>query len=102
MKNFEIKCPDCNTILIVDRLNGKILEVRKPLLEESESTGDRFEDARKRVESSGDRVNEKVEEVKRAQKEKMAKLDALFSERKKEIEDSGEPVEKPDSVFGPD
>ena len=102
MKNFEIKCPDCNTILIVDRLSGKILEVRKPLLEESESTGDRFEDARKRVESSHDRVNEKVEEVQRAQKEKMAKLDALFSERKKEIEDSGEPVEKPDSVFGPD
>lgn len=99
MDPFEIKCPGCATILIVDRKTGKILETRKPLLEEGESTGDRFEDARKRVEQAGKRIDEKVEAAKKAQNEKLAKLDALFKERAKEIEESGEPIDRPDNIF---
>lgn len=96
METFEIKCPECDTILIVNKKNGKIVEVRKPLLEGEEQTGDRFEDARKRVEQSQDRIDQKVEAAKKAEREKLSRLDALFKERKSEIEEQGEPIERPD------
>jgi len=99
MDVWEVKCPGCAGILIIDRKTGKLVEHRAPILAEGEATGDRFEDARKKVLSSGDRIEDKVAEVRKAQKDKLAKLDALFKERKKEIEDSGLPVEKPDDLF---
>ncbi len=102
MKTLEVKCPGCTSILIIDAKTGKVVEHRKPLLEEGQSTGDRFDDARKRVESAGDRIEKQVEEAKRAQKDKLSKLESLFQERKKEIQESGEPIEKPESPFGMD
>jgi hypothetical protein len=102
MKSLEVKCPGCTSILIVDPKTGKVLEHRKPLLNENQSTGDRFADARKRVESASERIEKQVEEAKRAQKDKLSKLESLFQERKKEIEQSGEPIEKPESPFGMD
>lgn len=99
MDPFEIKCPGCETILIVDRKTGKVLEARKPLLENGEGSGDRFEDARKRVEQSGDRIAQKVEAARRAESEKLKKLDALFKERQKEISETGEEVERPENPF---
>lgn len=97
METFEITCPGCKTILIVDRRTGKIVEKRKPIVEDS--TGDRFEDARLRVKGAGSRIEEKVEAAKKAEKEKLAKLEALFKDRQKEIEEKGEPIEKPDDIF---
>ncbi len=102
MKPLEVKCPGCASILIVDPKTGKVLEHRKPLLDESQTTGDRFADARKRVESASERIEKQVEEARRAQKDKLSKLENLFQERKKEIEESGEPIEKPESPFGMD
>ncbi len=99
MQTIMVTCPDCKTILVVDKNTGAVLEKRKPIVDESESTGDRFEDARLRVEKSSERIEEKVEAAKKAQKEKLAKLDALFSERKKEIEESGEPIDRPEGIF---
>lgn len=99
LEPMNIECPCCKTVLVIDKKTGKVIEQRKPILEASESTGDRFEDARKRVESSGSRLEEKVEAAKRAEKEKLSRLDALFKERKKEIEESGEPIDKPEGIF---
>ncbi len=99
METLEVKCPGCKMILIVDKKSGKVVEKRKPLVEEGESTGDRFEDARKLVKTADKRIEEKVEAAKKAQKEKLSKLDALFSKRKQEIEESGEPIEKPDNPY---
>lgn len=102
MDTWEVKCPDCNTVLIVDRKTGKVLEVRRPIVEKGESTGDRFEDARAKVRSIHERAEAKFEATRKAEKEKLSKLDALFKERKKEIEEGGEPIEKPESPFGMD
>jgi len=102
MKTIEVKCPGCKSILIIDAKTSTVIEHRKPLLEDGESTGDRFADARKRVESADERIERQVEEAKRAQKDKLSKLESLFQERKKEIEESGEPIEKPESPYGRD
>ncbi|MFW2330930.1 MAG: hypothetical protein ACN4E2_01350 [Nitrospinota bacterium] len=42
MDTFKITCPDCNSILVVDKATGKLLESRKPLVENPSS--DRFKD----------------------------------------------------------
>jgi hypothetical protein len=43
VRTFNITCPECNTILVVNRDTGAILEVRAPLVENP--SGDRFTDA---------------------------------------------------------
>lgn len=102
MDTWEVKCPDCSNVLIVDRKTGKVLEVRRPIVDKDAATGDRFEDARAKVRSIQERAEAKFEATRKAEKEKLSKLDALFKERKKEIEEAGEPIEKPESPFGMD
>ncbi|MDX1973659.1 MAG: hypothetical protein SFY68_14105 [Candidatus Sumerlaeia bacterium] len=99
LKTLQVECPECGGILIVDAKSGAVLEHRKPLLNKEERTGDRFEDARKKVESASDRIAKKVAEVEEAQRTKFDRLNALFSEKKKELEESGEPIERPEG-FG--
>lgn len=99
METMEVKCTCCRSVLIVDRKTGAVVETRQPLLSQEESTGDRFEDAKKLVKTSGERIESKVDAVKKAQQEKLAKLDALFAKRKEEILESGQPIEKPESPF---
>lgn len=96
METLNVTCPDCGTVLVVNKKNGKIVEVRKPLLEDGERTGDRFEDARKRVREADQRIEEKVNAAKEAQKTKLDRLEALFKDRKDEIETTGEEIERPD------
>lgn len=88
----EVKCPCCNTILIVDRRNGKILDERRPILEQS--TGDRYQDALKKVRERGSVAEEKYQKFHAERGEKMAKLDALFNETVKKVEESGEKIER--------
>lgn len=89
---FEVACPECKTILIVRRRDGKLVEVRKPLLEDS--TGDRFEDAQLKVKRESETVNKKFEEAREREKNKMERLNALFAEGLKKAKEEG-PVEKP-------
>ena len=58
---IEVKCPECETVLIVQRKTGKIVETRKPILEES--SGNRFEDAFKKVKQSHDTLESRFEEA---------------------------------------
>ena len=92
LDGFEVKCPCCNTILIVDKRNGKILDERRPILEQS--TGDRYQDALKKVRERGSVAEEKFQKFKSERGEKMAKLDALFKDSVKKVEESGEPIER--------
>lgn len=93
MKEFhEVKCPDCQTILIVRSRDGKVVEVRRPILEDS--TGDRFEDAMIKVRGEKDAVAKKFEEAKAREKDKISRLNKLFDDRLKEVKAEG-PVEKP-------
>jgi len=42
-KELKIKCPCCDSLLFIDRITGRIIETRKPLVEDS--SGDRLTDA---------------------------------------------------------
>jgi hypothetical protein len=89
---IEIACPDCKTILIVRRRDGKLMETRKPILEDS--TGDRFEDAMLKVRHAGAEVEKKVKEAREREQSKMDRLNALFKEGLKKAQEEG-PVSKP-------
>ena len=89
---FQVKCPGCDTILVIDRRECKIVEVRKPILEES--TGDRFEDAMLKVKGEKDAIAKKVEQAKTREKDKIKRLNALFEEGLERAKDEG-PVTKP-------
>src|SRR5688500_7423107 len=89
---LSVTCPCCQSILIVERKTGAVLEERKPILEES--TGDRYEDALKKVRQRPGQANEKFNKFQSEQDAKKARLNALFDERLKEINDSGEDIEK--------
>ena len=89
---LKITCPCCKTILIVDK-KGKILEERRPILEES--TGDRFEDAFKKVKGAKDLAEAKFREAQQKEKDKMSRLESLFNEGMKKAQESGEPPQRP-------
>ncbi|MCL5270431.1 MAG: hypothetical protein M1457_07765 [bacterium] len=89
---FEITCPECKTVLIVRRRDGKLVETRKPILEES--TGDRFEDAFLKVKRSKTEIDRKVEEARERERTKMDRLNALFKEGLEQAQKEG-PAQKP-------
>lgn len=93
---LEITCPDCNTILIVRRRDGKVMETRKPILEDS--TGDRFEDAFLKVKRSKSEIEKKVEAAREKEKTKMDRLNALFKEGLERTQKEG-PIQKPKRDF---
>jgi hypothetical protein len=84
---FEIACPDCKSILIVRRRDGKLMEVRKPIIEDS--TGDRFEDAFKKVKRSQGEIERKVAEAQERERTKMDRLNALFKEGMEQAQKEG-------------
>lgn len=94
-ETLEVTCPDCKSVLVVDIKTGKVLETKKPLVEES--SGDRFEDARQRVLTAKDRAEKLFEDAKKKEKEKYSKLEALFKEKQEEFK--GQPIERPDRPF---
>lgn len=92
MEPLLVTCPDCKNVLVVDAKTGAVIEVRRPLVDDS--SGDRFEDARRRVLDQSSRAEKAFEEARRKEKEKHARLDAFFNERKDELKD--QPIERPD------
>ncbi|HEX2973054.1 MAG TPA: hypothetical protein VHP11_12020 [Tepidisphaeraceae bacterium] len=90
---FEITCPDCKNILIVRRRDGKVMEVRKPILEES--TGDRFDDAFLKVKRSQSEIEKKFEAAREKEKNKMERLNALFKEGMERTQKEG-PIKRPE------
>jgi hypothetical protein len=89
---LTVKCPTCADILIIDRITGEVVEVRKPLL--AESSGDRFADALKKVKSSAQETEEKFQKSREAEKNKHQELDALF-EKSLERAKKEDPKSKP-------
>jgi uncharacterized Zn finger protein (UPF0148 family) len=89
---LTVKCPTCHDLLIIDRLTGEILEVRKPLV--AESSGDRFADALKKIKSSAQETEDKFQKSREAEKNKKKDLDALF-EKSLEQAKKEDPTAKP-------
>jgi len=96
---YEIKCPCCTTILLVERRTGKILEERRPILDQT--TGDRYEDAFKKVKERGAVAEEKFRKFQEERKSKFDKLDSLFKDTVKRVKESGEDL-KPTNPFDMD
>lgn len=92
-ENLKITCPCCDTILIVRRRDGKLLETREPIIEET--TGDRFEDAFKKVKGRGDAVEAKVAEARRREAEKMKGADDFFKQALDRAKESKEKLINP-------
>jgi uncharacterized Zn finger protein (UPF0148 family) len=90
---LQVTCPGCKDILVVNRKTGKVVEVRKPLLEES--TGDRFEDAMLKVRRSTSELEKKVEGAKERERGKMERLNQLFKDGLEQAKKEG-PVQKPE------
>jgi hypothetical protein len=89
---IQVNCPCCSTILIVERKSGKVLEERRPLVEQS--TGDRYEDAFLKVKQRPGQAAEKFNKFQAEQDARKQRLNALFDERLKEHSESGEEIEK--------
>lgn len=98
METLSVKCPDCKNILIVDKKTGQVVEVRRPIVEDS--TGDRFEDARQRVMTQKERAEKLFEEAREKEKNKFDRLESLFKEKAAEYKDK--PIEKPENPFDRD
>lgn len=73
---LQITCPKCQAVLIVDRVTGAVLEVREPLV--AESSGDRFQDALKKVQVDRDQAEAKFRQAQSEEKTKAQALDQLF------------------------
>jgi len=89
---LTVKCPTCHDLLVIDRITGEILEVRKPLV--AESSGDRFADALKKIKSSAQETEDKFQKSRAAEKNKKKDLDALF-EKSLEQAKKEDPTAKP-------
>lgn len=97
--SYQVKCPCCTTILVIDRRTGEILDERRPILDQS--TGDRYQDALKKVRERGSVAEEKYRKFQEERSSKMDKLDALFKDTVKQVEESGEEI-KPFNPFDQD
>ena len=96
MNHLQIKCPCCQTILIIDRIKGVVIEERKPIIEES--TGDRFKDALIKSKQQKATVEKKFKESEDAQKKRAESLKNIFNESLKKVKESDD-KSKPKSPF---
>jgi len=90
-ETFKVTCPDCDNILVVRRRDGKVLEVRRPIVDES--TGDRFQDAFQKVKGRARQVDDKVADLKRKEQDRLKGADDFFKEALKRAQkDKEKPV----------
>ena len=89
MKLLEITCPSCKTILVIDRIDGKVVEERKPILKQS--TGDRFKDAIIKAKKQKAVREKKFKESEEAHKKRPESLRNIFNKSLKKVkeEDDG-------------
>jgi len=89
LRTLNITCPCCDTILVVNKDTGKILEERKPLVEKS--SGDRFIDALQAQKDHSNKLSnlfsESISNVSKNEKERQQLFeDSLKEARKEKIE----------------
>ena len=96
MNYIEIKCPCCQTILVIDRIDGKVIEERKPVLQQS--TGDRFKDALIKSKNQKSETEKKFKEAAEANKTRSESLESMFQKSLKEVSKSDD-KSKPISPF---
>ena len=97
-RELRITCPGCETILIVDRITGEIIETRKPILEKS--TGDRFKDAFLKADEDKKKLVSKFDDMKAQLDKKKKFAEDLFNESLKQAKEDKDM--KPRNIFDND
>jgi ribosomal protein RSM22 (predicted rRNA methylase) len=92
-ETIKIKCPCCESVLVIRRRDGKLLETREPILKES--TGDRFEDAFEKVRGRSKEVENKVAEAKRKEQERLKGADDFFKQALERAKKSDDELHNP-------
>jgi hypothetical protein len=87
MDTIKVTCPGCKCILIVEKKSGKVIEQRRPIIEET--TGDRFEDAFLKVKRQKEILEEKFTKAQKKESEKKEKLEKLFKESMQRAQEEG-------------
>ena len=90
-EHFKVTCPCCDSILVIRRRDGKLLETREPIVEES--SGDRFKDAFLKVKKSSETVSAKVAEARKREADRLAGADDFFKQALERAKEAGD--EKP-------
>lgn len=94
-KEIRVTCPGCKSILIIDRVSGKILESRKPLVDDS--TGDRLDDAFKKQKIDREKRDAVFSDLKGELEKRKKMSEEIF---KASLEDAKKDKDvKPDSIF---
>jgi hypothetical protein len=85
IRTITITCPECKTILVVNRDTGEIFEVRKPLVDDP--SGDRFADAlrahKEHTDKLGSIFENSIADVSRQDEERRK----LFKESLEKVQD---------------
>jgi len=90
---YKVKCPCCETILVIDKVTGEILEHRAPLVENP--SGDRFADALSAQKDRSKKLNNLFDESLSGVKEKETERQSIFEESLKKARDEGPNDDKP-------
>ena len=94
-KEISITCPGCNTILIVDRNSGDIIETRKPLVEHS--SGDRINDALDRLKQEKEKSAALFDNMAEDLNNRRKSAESLFDSSLKDVKKKD--VKRPDNIF---
>ena len=97
-KDFRIRCPECEEIIIVDARTGKIIRHFEPGKEDDDEGPDPalFDQALgkvKKVQKEGDSI---FDSAFKKIKERRKGLDELFKEAKKKAEEKGDEIDPKD------
>ena len=94
---IKVTCPSCKTIIIIDPKEGKIIETRKPIIEDT--TGDRLKDAFIKAKKREDEADTVFQKAKEKERDRKSKLDSIFKEsveKAKEEDDGSKPTREMD------
>lgn len=86
VRTLEVTCPDCGNILIINKEDGSIVEIRKPLVEES--SGDRFTDAMTAAKNHSDKMKSVFDSRLSDYAKKEKERDSIFQESLKKARES--------------
>ncbi len=94
-KDIVVTCACCDSVLIIDRVSGKLVECRKPLVEES--SGDRLVDAFKKSKQDRDTRNAIFDNMSDLADNKKKVAEELFKASLEEAKK--DPEDKPQSIY---
>ena len=99
-KELKIACPDCGTIMIVDRITGEIIETRKKLVDHS--SGDRFKDSMKKLDIEKAHRQNMFDNLAEEQAKKKRIAEELFNASLKDVKEKGDDDIRPLNIFDRD